>query len=124
MTRPFPIEILQGFVANEEIANVARYLEEGRQFADVSDPALQWAWVDGWRVYNTTRHRAARWTQCMDIEAELSLRGLPRRLEHHVPDWFLERLSDRSFRNARRPDIVWWAKMNVEDFLRKCARPN
>ncbi len=121
MTRPFPIEILQGFVANEEIANVARYLEAGRRFADVSDPALQWAWVDGWRVYNTTRHRAARWTQCMDIEAELSLRGLPRRLEHHVPDWFLERLSDRSFRNARRPDIVWWAKMNVEDFLRKCA---
>jgi len=114
------MEILQGFVAIEEMDNVACYLQAGRRFACLGDRPLQWAWVDGWRIYNSTRHRAARWTYCMDIEAELALRRLPR-LEHLVPPWLLERLSDRTFRNARRPDIVWWVKMHIEDFLRQCA---
>jgi len=64
------MEILQGFVAIEEMDNVACYLQAGRRFACLGDRPLQWAWVDGWRIYNSTRHRAARWTYCMDIEAE------------------------------------------------------
>jgi len=121
VTHPFSVEILQGFVAIEEMDYVARYLEAGRQLACVKDLQLQWSWVDAWRIYNNaTRHRTAQWTYCMDIEAELSLRGLAR-LENQVPPWFLERLADRTFRNARRPDIVWWVKTTIEDFLRKRA---
>ena len=78
MTHPFSVEILQGFVAIEEMDYVARYLEAGRQLACVKDLQLQWGWVDAWRIYNNaTRHRAAQWTYCMDIEAELSTRGDP-----------------------------------------------
>src|SRR5207253_4273871 len=71
VTRQFPMEALQGFVALEEMANVARYLEAGRQLACAKDLQLQWGWVDAWRIYNNaSRHRAAQWTYCMDIEAE------------------------------------------------------
>jgi hypothetical protein len=121
MTLPFPIEILQGFVANEEIPNVARYLQAGRQFAGLTGFTLRQAWLDEWRTYNNCRHRAAQWTRCMDIEAELTLRGLAPP-EDQVPSWFLERLSDPTYRNAKRPHIVWWVKLKIEDFLRKCAR--
>jgi hypothetical protein len=114
------MEILQGFVAFEEMDNVARYLQAGRQFAGLTYLTLQQAWLDEWCIYNSTRHRAAQWTRCMDIEAELTLRGLAPP-EDQVPSWFLERLADSSFRNARRPDIVWWVKLKIEDFLRQCA---
>jgi hypothetical protein len=121
MACPFLIEILQGFVALEEIPNVARYLDAGRQRACLEDSALQRAWLNGWAVYNNyPRHRASQWTYCMDLDAEHTLRGLDR-LEDEIPMWFVERLADRNFLNAPQPALYVWVKRQIKHRLRQCS---
>jgi hypothetical protein len=111
--------ILQAFIASEEMDNAARYLQAGRRLARLSDAALKALWADAWRRY-CDEHWAERWTDCIDTDAELTLRRLPRP-EHLIPAESWKRVIALSREVARRPNINQRLGEDIEDFVRQSA---
>jgi len=111
--------IVEAFIASEEMDNAARYLQAGRRLARLSDAALKASWAEAWRGYYDER-QADRWDDCMDAEAELTLRRLPRP-EHLIPAATRKRVVARTREVARRPDINQRLREDIEDFVRRSA---
>ena len=109
----------QAFFACEEMDNVARYLQAGRRLALLSDAALKQAWADAWRAYYDER-KADRWGDCIDADAELALRQLPRP-EHLIPRAARRRIVARLRENAQRPEVSQRRREAYQHFLRQCA---
>ena len=107
------------FIASEEMDNAARYLQAGRRVARLSDAALKALWADAWRRYYD-EHWAERWTDCIDTDAELTLRRLPRP-EHLIPAESRKRVVARTRETAQRPDVDRRLREDIEDFVRRSA---
>jgi hypothetical protein len=112
-------ETLQAFIASEEMDNAARYLQAGRRLARLGDAALKRAWADAWCAYYD-EHKADRWNDCVDADAELTLRRLPRP-EHLIPREARKRIVARVRETARRPDVNRRLREDFQDFVRRCA---
>jgi len=111
--------IVEAFIASEEMDNAARYLQAGRRLARLSDAALKAHWADAWRGYYDER-RAERWDDCIDADAELTLRRLPRP-EHLVPAEARKRVIARTREVAQRADVNERLREDIEDFVRRSA---
>jgi hypothetical protein len=109
----------QAFFACEEMDNVARYLRAGRRLALLGDAALKQAWADAWRAYYDER-KADRWGDCIDADAELTLRQLPRP-EHLIPREARRRMVARLREYGRRPEVSQRRLEDFQHFLRQCA---
>jgi hypothetical protein len=109
----------EAFFACEEMDNVARYLNAGRRLALLSAAALKRAWADAWRAYYDER-KADRWGDCIDADAELTLRQLPRP-EHLIPREARRRIVARLRENGRRPEVSQRRREEFQHFLRQCA---
>jgi len=109
----------EAFFACQEMDNVARYLNAGRRLALLSGAALKQAWADAWRAYYDER-KADRWGDCIDADAELALRQLPRP-EHLIPRATRRRIVARLRANGRRPEVSQQRLEDFQHFLRQCA---
>jgi hypothetical protein len=109
----------QAFFACEEMDNVARYLQAGRRLALLGNAALKQLWADAWRTYYDER-KADRWGDCIDADAELALRQLPRP-EHLIPREAHRRIVARLRENGRRPEVSQRRLEEFQHFLRQCA---
>jgi hypothetical protein len=112
-------ETLLAFIASEEMDNAARYLQAGRRLARLSDAALKRAWATAWRAYYD-ECRADRWGDCMDADAELTLRQLPRP-ERLIPREARKRIVARVREAARNPDANRRLREDFLDFIRQSA---
>jgi hypothetical protein len=112
-------ETLLAFIASEEMDNAARYLQAGRRLARLSDAALKARWADAWRAYYD-ECRADRWGDCMDADAELTLRQLPRP-ERLIPREARKRIVARVREAARNPDANRRLREDFLDFIRQSA---
>jgi hypothetical protein len=63
------------FVANREMEDTRSYLDRGRAFADLTNEALNAAWVKACRAVHG-RSSSSREAEFRDLKAELRLRGL------------------------------------------------
>jgi hypothetical protein len=109
----------EAFFACREMDNVARYLQAGRRLALLSDAALKQAWADAWRAYYDER-KADRWGDCIDADAELAFRQLPRP-EHLIPREARRRIVARLRANGRRPEVSQRLSEDFAEFKRQCA---
>jgi hypothetical protein len=109
----------EAFFACEEMDNVARYLQAGRRLALLGGAALKQAWAEAWRAYYDER-KADRWGDCIDADAELALRQLPR-LEHLIPREARRRIIARLREHAQRPEVSQRRREEFEHFKRQCA---
>ena len=114
-----PTTFAQAFFACQEMDNVARYLQAGRRLALLGDAALKQAWADAWRAYYDER-KADRWSDCIDADAELAWRQLPRP-EHLIPRAARRRIVARLRQNGRRPEVSQRRLEAFQHFLRQCA---
>src|SRR5260370_15631875 len=112
-------ETLLAFIASEEMDNAARYLQAGRQFADLCDGGLNWTWADARRDC-FDMGRADQWQDYMDADAELMLRGLPRPEHLNSPEE-RKRIAARIREAARHPDANRRLREDFLDFVRQCA---
>jgi hypothetical protein len=71
------MELLDKFIADDELENAIRYLKAGRRFAGCRDDKLKSVWTKVWRAYYD-HDRTELWPYCIDADAELMLRRLPR----------------------------------------------
>jgi hypothetical protein len=71
------MELLDTVIANGELENAIRYLKAGRRFAGYRDDKLKSVWTKVWRAYYD-HDRTELWPYCIDADAELMLRRLPR----------------------------------------------
>jgi hypothetical protein len=111
--------LVQAFIANEEMDNVARYLRAGRRLAHLSDLALKRFWADAWRAYYDER-KADRWSDCQGADAELTLRQLPRP-ERLIPREARRRIVARAREAGQRPDVNRRLREDIQDFVCRCA---
>jgi len=109
----------EAFFACQEMDNVARYLNAGRRLALLSGAALKQAWADAWRAYYDER-KADRWGDCIDADAELALRQLPRP-EHLIPREARRRIVARLREYGRRSEVSQRRREDFQHFLRQCA---
>jgi hypothetical protein len=115
-------EIMEAFMASEDMDNVARYLQVGRRYARLGDNVLDKLWANAWCALHAN-HQADRWDDCMDAEAELMLRRRPRP-EHLIPRSARERIKAHVRAAAQRPDVDQRLREDIERFMRRSARPN
>jgi len=109
----------EAFFACQEMDNVARYLNAGRRLALLSEAALKQAWADAWCAYYDER-KADRWGDCIDADAELTWRQLPRP-EHLIPREARRRIVARLRQNGQRPEVRQRRLEAYQHFLRQCA---
>jgi hypothetical protein len=112
-------EVLQAFISSEEMDNAARYLQAGRRFARLSDASLKTIWAEARRAYWDWCQRE-RWDDCIDADAELTLRRTPLP-EHLVPPEARKRIADIIRSERRRPDVGRQLRARYEDFVRRCT---
>jgi hypothetical protein len=86
-------QLLQAFIASEEMDNAACHLRAGRRLAHLSDEALKVRWASAWRLYYD-EYQPDLWPACSDADAELTLRRLSRP-EHLIPPWSRKRIVAR-----------------------------
>ena len=116
MTTPPSREVMLGFLWSADWDNVARYLRAGRQFADLTDEALDRTWALAWRTYYD-EYRRDLWNWCMDAEGELR----PERLVH---PGMADRISARRRVHESYADAERRLREEVGCFMRECARAN
>jgi hypothetical protein len=112
-------EVLQAFIASEEMDNAARYLEAGRRFVLLSDADLESTWAEAWREYYD-ENRTNRWADCIDADGELTLRRLPRP-EHLIPPAARKRIADLIRFERRQPEVGRELRARYDDFVRRCT---
>ena len=112
-------ELVQAFVASEELDIAARYIEAGRRYSHLSDAVLKKTWAGAYVAYYD-RRQADRWRDCMDADAELTLRRLPRP-EHLIPPEAKKRIVARIRETGRRPEVMRGLRTHFQDFVRQCA---
>jgi len=110
-------ELMQAYMASGAMDNAARYLQDGRQYASLSDAELQTIWVKLWRGFYD-HDRDDLWMYCLDAEGELTLRGL-QSPEHLLPVRTRKRIANRMRKNAERPELVQELQEDFDDFVRQ-----
>ncbi len=110
-------EIMEAFMASEDMDNLARYLQVGRRYARLGDTVLDKLWAGAWCALYA-RQEADRWDDCMDADAELMLRRRPRP-EHLVPRDARERIKAHVRAAARRPDLDRRLREDIALFMRR-----
>jgi hypothetical protein len=116
-------EVLQAFIASEEMDNAARYLQAGRRFAGLGNADLESTWAEAWRAYYD-HCRYDRWADYIDADGELTLRRLPPP-EHLVPAGARKRIADIIRSERSQPDTRREMRERYEDFVwRSGARRN
>ncbi len=116
-----PDEITAAFEAHCAMENTARYLNRGRRFADLGEPALIAEWLAAFRD-SSLDLRQERAHDLDDVSAELSLRGIPCPEDQISPDEkeqaaarlapYLPRARQRRVDNYNRFLDQWRARKN------------
>jgi hypothetical protein len=112
-------DILEAFIASEEMDNAARYLQAGRRFADHTDDALNAVWAHSWRA-SYDENWWGRSEDYIDADAELTLRRLPRP-DHLIPPDSRRRVVDCIRALRRQSDTSRELMKRYEDFVQQCA---
>ena len=114
-------DLLQAFVASEELDTAAGYVAAGRRYAGLSDSVLERTWASAYMGYYLQGQRH-RWIDCLDAEGELTLRGLSRP-EHLVPPEARKRIAVRIRKIGCLPEIWRALRLHFQDFMRRRREP-
>ena len=110
-------ELLQAFVANEELDTAAGYVAAGRRYAGLSNSVLERTWASAYMGYHL-RGQRHRWIDCLDAEGELTLRGLSRPMRL-IPAKTRKRIAVRIRKHGRRAEILRELQVHFQDFMRR-----